>query len=105
MIAVYDTVRKSNAWGGKDIDTLAPEDRNIWNQAPWRAWERTIGIMANNVLTWGVYDNFVELMDHAAVGGVLVTEFLTWWALCGAGHVSTLPYKERVKWAESTMKC
>ena len=103
MIAAYDIVRKSDAWGGKDIDKLAPEDRKIWNEAPWRAWVRTVDVMAKDVITWGVYDNFVELMEHAAVGGVLVTEFLTWWALCGAGHVSTLTYKERQKWADSSI--
>ena len=81
---------------------MAPYDNSIYRQAPWRAWTRTVEGMAKKVLTWKVFDNFVEMMELSEKG-VLVTEFLTWWAICGTGYVSTLEYKDRLKWADTSI--
>ena len=59
-----------------DINDLAPEDKNVYCQAPWRVWTQMVERMAKKVQTSHVFDNFVKWDEVSSQDGVLVTKFL-----------------------------
>ena len=77
------------------FDLLVGEDSSKHRMVPWRGWEDILLDFVNNVVNYGVYDDFVLWFKDSAEKGVLVNVFAIWWGLVGAPHVSTLSYKKR----------